>query len=181
MCTEVAGDGSRRIVVEVPGVSDKDQIRSLVGSTGQLQFIDPRGQQLTRDQDIRALLEAGAVGVLFDGGQIDPNSVAPDVSDGSLGVSFTLRDEGRQIWCQFTTANVNRQGPIALDGRVITVPNIQGAICGGQTIITVGAGGHRDRGGAHRPLQHPPLRRAAGLAQRAGCRRGGADARSPTS
>src|SRR5680860_564521 len=59
--TEVAGDGTRRIVVEVPGVSNEDQIRSLVGSTGQLQFIDPRGQTLQRDQDIRAMIESGAV------------------------------------------------------------------------------------------------------------------------
>ncbi|MGI8657514.1 MAG: protein translocase subunit SecD [Candidatus Limnocylindria bacterium] len=144
--TEVAGDGSRRIVVEVPGLSDQDQIRSLVGSTGQLQFIDPRGQQLTDNQDIRAMLADGTVAELFDGGQIDPSSVAPDVSGGSgggggIGVSFTLRDQGREIWCSFTTANVGRPGPIALDGRVYTVPTIQSSICGGQTIITVGTAG----------------------------------------
>src|SRR5690606_7568324 len=34
--SEIGGDGSRRITVEVPGVSDQDQIRDLVGSTGQL-------------------------------------------------------------------------------------------------------------------------------------------------
>ena len=50
--TETAGDGSRRIVVEVPGVSDQDQVRSLVGSTGQLQFINPQGQQLTDGANI---------------------------------------------------------------------------------------------------------------------------------
>ncbi|HET9416924.1 MAG TPA: hypothetical protein VFP30_05210, partial [Candidatus Limnocylindria bacterium] len=32
--SEIAGDGSRRIVVEVPGVSDEAQLRDLVGSTG---------------------------------------------------------------------------------------------------------------------------------------------------
>ena len=32
--TETAGDGSQRIVVEVPGVDDPDQVRRLVGSTG---------------------------------------------------------------------------------------------------------------------------------------------------
>jgi preprotein translocase subunit SecD len=36
---------------------------------------------------------------------------------------------------------VNKPGPIALDGEVITTPNIQGAICGGTTVITVGAPG----------------------------------------
>jgi len=136
--TETAGDGSRRIVVEVPGVSDQQQVRDLVGSTGQLQFIDPQGQQLTEGQDIRPLLESGAVLELFDGAEIDPSSVAPAVDQGVIGVQFTLSERGSGIWCQFTTANVNRPGPIALDGRVITTPNINGAICGGNTIITVG-------------------------------------------
>ena len=138
--TEVAGDGSRRIVVEVPGVSDENQVRDLVGSTGQLQFIDPQGQQLTQEQDIRSLLEAGTVRELFNGGQIQQGSVTPDVSQGNqIGVSFTLLPEGSDIWCQFTTANVDRPGPIALDGRVITTPTINDPICQGSTIITVGA------------------------------------------
>ncbi|MGQ0607872.1 MAG: protein translocase subunit SecD [Chloroflexota bacterium] len=137
--TETAGDGSRRIVVEVPGVSDPRQVRDLVGSTGQLQFIDPMGQQLTDDQDIGPLLEQGAVREIFNGGEIVTGSVAPDVGSGNqIGVSFNLSDRGSDVWCQFTTANTGRPGPIALDGRVITTPNIQQPICGGTTIITVG-------------------------------------------
>ena len=136
--TETAGDGSRRIVVEVPGVSDPDQIRRLVGSTGQLQFIDPLGQQLQEGQDISELLETGAVRELFTGGQIEQGSVAPDAQGNVIGVSFNLLAEGSEIWCQFTAANVNRPGPIALDETVITTPNIQSAICAGTTIITIG-------------------------------------------
>jgi preprotein translocase subunit SecD len=138
--SEIAGDGSRRIIVEVPGVSDQAQVRSLVGSTGRLQFVDPQGQTLTDDQDINDLLESGAVRELFDGGEIEQGSVAPDVGSGNqIGVSFTLSPEASQTWCQFTTANVGRPGPIALDGRVITVPTINQPICGGQTIITIGS------------------------------------------
>jgi preprotein translocase subunit SecD len=139
--TEVSGDGQRRIVVEVPGVSNEDQVRSLVGSTGQLQFIDPKGQTLTVDQDIRPLIADGSVAVLFDGGLIDPGSVNPGTNNGQIGVDFTLRSPASEDWCQFTTANVNKPGPISLDGRVITTPTINGAICGGQTIITVGPPG----------------------------------------
>jgi preprotein translocase subunit SecD len=137
--TETAGDGSQRIVVEVPGVSNPDQVRQLVGSTGQLQFIDPMGQQLTKDQDISALLDQGAVRELFNGREIVPGSVAPDVGNGNLiGVSFSLSDAGSRAWCDFTTANVGQPGPIALDEVVITTPRIDSAICAGQTIITVG-------------------------------------------
>jgi preprotein translocase subunit SecD len=138
--TETAGDGSRLIRVEVPGLGaeDEDRIRDLVGSTGQLQFIDPQGQQLTDDQDISDLIDSGAVQVLFDGGEINADSVAPDTDGSQIGVSFSLSDEGSQIWCSFTTANVNQPGPIALDGIVITTPTINQPICGGTTIITVG-------------------------------------------
>jgi len=154
--TETAGDGSRRIVVEVPGVSDPNQIRRLVGSTGQLQFIDPLGQQLQEGQDISELLETGAVRELFSGGQIEQGSVAPDAQGNVIGVSFNLRPEGSQIWCQFTSANVNRPGPIALDETVITTPNIQSPICAGTTIITIELtdnGGTSDGGNDTAPPQ----------------------------
>lgn len=137
--SEIAGNGSRRVIVEVPGVSDQQQVRDLVGSTGQLQFIDPQGQQLTEGQDISDLLESGAVRELFDGGEIQQGSVAPDVGQGNqIGVSFSLSDQASQIWCDFTSANVGRPGPIALDEQIITAPRIEGAICQGTTIITVG-------------------------------------------
>jgi preprotein translocase subunit SecD len=138
--TEVRGN-QRQIVVEVPGLSagDEESVRSLVGSTGQLQFIDPKGQSLTDNQDIRPLIADGSVGVLFDGSSIDPGSVQPGQNNGQIGVDFTLRSPASEIWCQFTTANVNKPGPIALDGRVITTPTSNGAICAGQTIITVGS------------------------------------------
>lgn len=139
--TEVRGDGQRTIVVEVPGVKNEDQVRSLVGSTGQLQFIDPRAQTLAEEQDIRPLVADGSVAVLFDGSQIDPGSVNPATQGGFIGVEFTLRSPASDTWCTFTGANTGRPGPIALDGRVITTPEIQSAICGGQTIITVGPPG----------------------------------------
>ncbi|MGH2462084.1 MAG: preprotein translocase subunit SecD, partial [Candidatus Limnocylindria bacterium] len=139
--TEVGASGQQRIVVEVPGVSDRTQVLNLVGSTGQLQFIDPAGATLEAGQIVIDLISAGAVNVLFDGGEIQQGSVVPDTSQGGqLGVSFTLSPEAEAIWCDYTSNHVGQPGPIALDGEIITVPTIQSAICGGRTIITVGAG-----------------------------------------
>jgi protein-export membrane protein SecD len=139
--TEVGAGGQARIVVEVPGVSDRNQVLQLVGSTGQLFFVDPGSNQLQRGQDITELLANGSVQILFDGGEIQQGSVVPDTSQGGqLGVSFTLSPEAEQVWCDYTTAHVNQPGPIALDGEVISTPTIQAAICGGRTIITVGVG-----------------------------------------
>ncbi len=141
--TETAPNGERRIIVEVPGVSNADQVRQLVGSTGQLQFIDPNGQTLSEGQDISQQVANGTIPVIFDGGQIEPGSVAPSSDQGQLGVVFNLKEQGSQAWCAYTTAHVNQPGPIALDGKVISTPNINSAICGGQTIITVGSAGQQ--------------------------------------
>jgi preprotein translocase subunit SecD len=140
--SEISNDGQRRIVVEVPGVQNEEQVRDLVGSTGQLQFIDPMGQTLTDDQNIADLLAAGTVRELFNGGDIDPTSVAPTTNQGRLAVQFTLRSRAAEIWCDYTTEHngPGADGPIALDGIIITVPEIQGPICGGETVIDVGTG-----------------------------------------
>ena len=141
--TETAPNGERRIIVEVPGVSNADQVRQLVGSTGQLQFVDPNGQTLTEGQDISQQVANGTIPVIFDGGQIEPGSVAPSSDQGQLGVVFNLKEQGNDAWCRYTTAHVQQPGPIALDGKVISTPTIQSAICGGQTVITVGSGGQQ--------------------------------------
>src|SRR5439155_8956580 len=111
--TEVSISGEQRIVVDVPGVSNENEVKTLVGSTGQLQFVDPKSETLTEGQDVRELIQSGKVGVIFDGGQIQPGSVAPDVQQGVLGVSFKLKDSGNTKWCQYTTAHVNQPGPVA--------------------------------------------------------------------
>ncbi len=140
--TEIGAGGQARIVVEVPGVSDRSQVLDLVGSTGQLFFIDPGATQLQQGQNIVDLVASGAVRILFDGSKIQEGSVVPDTSQtGQIGVSFTLSPEASEIWCDFTSANVNRPGPIALDGEVISTPIINSPICGGRTIITVGPPG----------------------------------------
>ena len=71
----------------------------------------------------------------------------PGTHNGQIGVDFTLSSDG-------STNGVNSRqrtstpGPIALDGRIITTPTINTAICGGQTIITWGRTARRTRSSA---------------------------------
>ncbi|HEX9738233.1 MAG TPA: hypothetical protein VGA91_03300, partial [Candidatus Limnocylindria bacterium] len=117
--TEVGASGQQRIVVEVPGLSDRNQVLDLVGSTGQLLFIDPAGTTLEVGQNVTDLIATGTVNVLFDGGQISQGSVVPDTSQGGqLGVSFELstepqdgRPSARDTWCEYTQGHVGLPGP----------------------------------------------------------------------
>ena len=52
---------------------------------------------------------------------------------------FTLSDEAARPGASSRRRTSEQPGPIALDGEVITTPTIHEPICGGTTIITVGA------------------------------------------
>ncbi len=47
------GDDSRRISVELPGVTDEATVRQLIGSTGRLEFIDAGQDQLADGQQVQ--------------------------------------------------------------------------------------------------------------------------------
>ncbi len=132
--SEISNDGQRRIVVEVPGVENEDQVRELVGSTGQLQFIDPRGQDADRgpgrlrpDHRRHRWASSSTAARSIRPAWRLPRRMA------SWAVTFSLRSEGQQAWCEFTTAHnltvaqgANAKGPIALDGKIITNPDVTG-------------------------------------------------------
>lgn len=51
------------------------------------------------------------------------------------GVVFSLLVRGGQIWCRFTGRHVERYAAFVVDNRIILDPQIQSAICGGNTQI----------------------------------------------
>jgi preprotein translocase subunit SecD len=59
----------------------------------------------------------------------DPNTNQPQVA-------FALQGEASNRFCSFTQSNIGRFMPILLDKEVISSPQIQGAICGGNGVIT---------------------------------------------
>ncbi len=66
----------------------------------------------------------------------DLTSAAVDTSQGNgIVVRFTLSDKGKQIFGQYTTANVGKFLTIVLDKHVISSPRINSAITGGNGII----------------------------------------------
>ena len=75
--TETGGDGSQRIVVEVPGVSDQSRSATSSARPASSSSSTRWARALTDEQDISALIEAGTVGVLFDGGEIDVGERRP--------------------------------------------------------------------------------------------------------
>ena len=146
---QVVTQGTDRVVIELPGVSDEEAITSLVGQTGLLQFIPlpaakygttatnangPTGvtqnQPLPNDPSLVALF----------GGTAVTSAVAATDQNGSPVVNFELSGDAATKFANYTTANINSYFAIVLDGTVISAPSIQSAIPGGHGQITVGTG-----------------------------------------
>jgi preprotein translocase subunit SecD len=139
----VLTSGSDRIVVEVPGISDTEAIRKLVGQTGRLDFVplpasdygtasNPGPRVATEGQPLPTQAQ-----VLFSGDQVTSANVATD-QQGKRVVAFRLADQGAKLFGEYTSAHIGEFFAIVLDGNVISAPSINSAITGGSGQITGG-------------------------------------------
>ena len=143
----VVTSGTDRIVVEVPGESDTTAIRRLVGQTGSLQFVPipvgmtPPGPQAPLDMtDAPECPQTGsptAPCVLFDGGELSGANVGQD-TQGRRVVTFTLKDNGRELFAAWTRSHIREFFAIVLDNVVISAPEINEPIPGGNVQISSG-------------------------------------------
>ncbi|WP_209347307.1 protein translocase subunit SecD [Pontixanthobacter sp. CEM42] len=152
----ILGQGDTRIVVQVPGLQDSDELKELVGKTARLEF---------KLVDLNALPTEVAAGVAPPGSQIFPyadssprageflavqrlNGIKGDnLSDARAGVdpqdnssivSITFDTEGGRKFAELTRQNVNKPFAIILDGKVLSAPNINEPILGGGAQISGG-------------------------------------------
>src|SRR6478609_10805412 len=129
----VTTQGADRVVVELPGVTDPEAVRKLVGTTGRLDFV-PLGQtQATEGQ----ILDPKTYPPLFSGDQVASATVGTD-QNGRPAVDFVLKDEGKNKFADYTANNVGAYFAITLDNSVISAPVIQNSIPNGNVQITGG-------------------------------------------
>ncbi len=146
--------GDTRIVVQVPGLQDPDQLKALLGQTAKLEF------KLVDQTALPSDLEQG---IAPPGSQIFPYAEGSDFAGNSIAVrrlggikgdsltnaqqsvdpqtneavvSITFDQQGGAKFAQLTTENVNKPFAIVLDGKVLSAPNINEPIRGGSAQIS---------------------------------------------
>ncbi|MFL5779300.1 MAG: protein translocase subunit SecD [Chloroflexota bacterium] len=132
----VTTQGQDRIVVELPGVSDPEAVRRLVGQTGRLDFV-PLGTAGAAEGQVLDLTKTPP---LFSGDQVSSATVGQD-QNGRPAVDFVLKPEGAARFGDYTSKHVGDYFAITLDSAVISAPTINGAIPNGQVQITRGIAG----------------------------------------
>ncbi|MGX7953069.1 protein translocase subunit SecD [Tsuneonella sp. HG249] len=148
--------GDTRIVVQVPGLQDPQQLKDLLGQTAKLEFklvdenalpsdvqqgIAPAGSQIfpfsegsaTPGQPLAVRRLGGIKGDNLVNAQqtFDPQTNEPVVS-------IQFDQQGAAKFAQLTTQNVNKPFAIILDEKVLSAPNINEPIRGGTAQISGG-------------------------------------------
>jgi preprotein translocase subunit SecD len=146
----ISQQGTDQILVQLPGVSDVDRAKSIIGSPGLLQLkIVEQGPVSSRDQllvngQVPAGMEIvpGVSGSPGDASTVyylfrsatpvsgrDVRAARPTLDENNRpAVGFTLTGEGSRKFGNLTGSNIGRPLAIILDGRVQSVATIQSRI-----------------------------------------------------
>lgn len=146
--------GSNRIVVQVPGLSDPAALKNQLGQTAKLEFklvdttalpsdlaqgIVPPGDEIVYyanpSKDGAAPLAVKRLGGI-KGDQLADAKPGNDDRDNQPIVTITFDQQGGAKFAKLTSENVNKPFAIILDGKVISAPNINEPIIGGTARIS---------------------------------------------
>jgi preprotein translocase subunit SecD len=146
----VQTEGSNRILVEVPGVEDPEELKNLIGQTARLDFklvdlsADPQQVQQGRAPPGSQVLPmadgSGAIAVkrrvMVSGDQLTDARQGFDSQTGAPNIEIKFNTAGARRFGRATQENVGKPFAIILDDKVLSAPNINEPILGGNAQIS---------------------------------------------
>ncbi|MDO4329314.1 MAG: protein translocase subunit SecD [Lachnospiraceae bacterium] len=119
---EVYQEGTNRINIDIPGVSDANAILEELGKPGSLTFTD---------ENLNVLMTGDMVATAKAGMREGTGTQAQQYV-----VQLTLTDEGAATFAKITEENLGKRIAIVYDDQIVSAPTVQTAITGGQCEIT---------------------------------------------
>jgi preprotein translocase subunit SecD len=146
---QITQQGDSRIVVQLPGISDPNRIKELLGKTAHMTFqlvdetasantggVPPPGVDFLPMQDNPNQKVAVRRRVDVDGGDLTDARAGNNPQTGEWVVNFTFNSIGSRRFADVTRSNVNHRFAIVLDGKAISAPVIREPITGGRGQIS---------------------------------------------
>ncbi len=143
----IQSQGSDRIVVQLPGLQNPEEVKKLLGKTAKMSFhlVDSRSSAAEARRgklSAASKLIQGAEGEYYVIGRkpiISGENLVdaqPSFQEGEPVVSFKFNSLGGKKFGEVTKNNIGERLAIVLDNEVISAPVIQSAILGGSGIIS---------------------------------------------
>jgi preprotein translocase subunit SecD len=144
----VTTEGGSRILVEVPGVEDPEELKKLIGQTARLEFklVDlsanpqdiQQGHAPPGSQVLPLADGTGAMAVkrrvMVSGDQLTDAQQSFD-ENGQPDIDITFNSAGARRFGRVTQENVGKPFAIILDDKILSAPNIESPILGGRAMI----------------------------------------------
>ena len=144
--------GENQILLQLPGVTDRDKALEMIGRVARLEFhlVDPDESKLKQalaghvpdGDELMIVKKEGGTPILIskevsmDGQGIKDARVDFDRTGMQPKISMTFNDKGSKEFGDLTTAHVNERLAIVLDNEVLSSPNIREPILTGDAEIT---------------------------------------------
>ena len=131
--------GNNRIVVQLSGVANPDEIKSLLGRTASLSFHLEDSTGLTSSSTIKTIDEDGNTLILKRRAYLTGKNLLdaqPSYNNNLPVVSFRFDSSGARKFGRLTSLNVGKRIVIMLDGKVISSPVVNEPILGGSGVIS---------------------------------------------
>jgi len=145
---QIARQGENRIVVQLPGVSDPERIKALLGQTAKMTFhlldaeanpaagAPPPGVEFLPLEGQKEARLPVRKHVEVDGANLTDARAGQNSQTGEWVVNFTFDSVGARRFADVTRANVGKPFAIVLDNKVISAPVIREPITGGSGQIS---------------------------------------------
>lgn len=135
--------GEDRIILQMPGVSDINSVKKVVGSVAKLEFRLLPGSATQQGIGTITLKDKSGQPVIVEDQTLMTGDAVADArvdfdQKGQVEVTLKLSSLGQQTFARITSENVGRSLAIILDGIVYTAPRINEAIPNGSASITGG-------------------------------------------
>lgn len=157
----LAPEGDRRILLQVPGAQNIDEIKDRINKSANLSFHLVNEKDSTNEQAMSVAMETGRVGggdiyypfsaangqggglivverTRITGDCLKDSSGGPHPENNGAVVNFSFNVACATEFGRMTARNINKRFAVVLDGEIITAPNIRSAITGGSGFIEGG-------------------------------------------
>ena len=156
----LAPEGDKRILLQVPGAQNIDDIKKSINKSANLSFHLVNEKDSTNEQAMRVAFETGRVGAgdiyrpyipeqgagglilqertRITGDCLKNSSAGPHPEASGAIVNFSFNVACATEFGRMTARNINKRFAVVLDGEIITAPNIRSAITGGSGYIEGG-------------------------------------------
>jgi preprotein translocase subunit SecD len=128
--TSISTQGNDRIIVDIPGYTDIEQAKSIIGKIAVLTFKDESGKIIVSGKNLKNA--TFAYQTVSQGGVREPV------------VQLEWDEAGKKMFADGTAANIGKTIKIFLDDEEIMAPKVNEAIKDGNAVITFGGSKNED-------------------------------------